>query len=345
VLVTEREANVILANPAYERIWGHTIVSGRERWAQSKGFWHDSGKRIDPESWGSARALLQGQTSLNELIDIETFDGQQKTIQNSAVPVRNSEGLIVGAVVVNEDVTERVRAQTELRESADRLQHLSHRLLEVQEAERRHVSRELHDEFGQVLAAAAVHLHAAKGLAAEGALPQLNECAALLRQAGDQVRNLALELRPTMLDTLGLEATVRWLAEQHQQRTGIALQVVGHLNETGVSPELAIACFRIVQEALTNVLRHAAARRVSIEFRQSKNKLEVVVRDDGVGFDVAPTQEQATLRGSLGLLGMAERVQLLGGTLQVKSKLGAGTRVRASFPLSETFEERANAVE
>src|SRR5207248_499669 len=153
------------------------------------------------------------------------------------------------------------RTEKALRESQVHLRLLSHRLLEVQEAERRHLARELHDEFGQVLASVALHLYAAKGLAGEATLPQLDECAALLR--------------------------------------------------------------------------HAQARHVWIELNQREDSLELVVRDDGVGFDLAPTQEQAIRRGSLGLLGMAERVQLLGGTLQVESNPGAGTRVRASFPLSE----------
>jgi two-component system sensor histidine kinase UhpB len=139
-----------------------------------------------------------------------------------------------------------------------------------------------------------------------------------------------------MLDTLGLEATLRWLAEQHQQRTACEVQVVGHLSGTPLAPGLAIACFRVAQEALTNVARHAAARHVWIELSQSERVLELVIRDDGVGFEVASTQEQAATRGSLGLLGMRERVEILGGTLKVESEPGRGTRVRASFPLSET---------
>ena len=232
---------------------------------------------------------------------------------------------------IGQDVTERKRAEQALQEYAARLQALSRRLLEVQEEERRHLARELHDEFGQVLATITLHLHAARGLAGEAALPRLDECATLLQQAGEQVRSLALELRPTMLDTLGLEATLRWLAEQHQQRTGCEVQVVGHLSGAPLSPEMAIACFRVVQEALTNVVRHAAARHVWIELSQSESVLELVVRDDGVGFEVAPTQEQAARRGSLGLLGMAERVQLLGGSLHVESEPGAGP---ASVPPS-----------
>jgi PAS domain S-box-containing protein len=345
VIVTDPSGGIILANPASKRIWGDLIVSGRERWALSKGFWHDSGKRLDAESWASARALFEGRTGLNELIDIETFDGQQKTIQNSAAPIRNAEGLIVGAVVVNDDVTERVRAQKALRESTDNMQHLSRQLLKVQEEERRHLARELHDEFGQILATIALHLHAALGLAGDAALPQLTECARLLQQAGEQIRSLALELRPTMLDTVGLEATLRWLAEQHQQRTGCETQVIGHLFGTRLSPDLTTACYRVVQEALSNIVRHASARHVRIELSQNENVLELVVRDDGVGFDVVPTRAQAVKRGGFGLLGMEERIQLLGGTLQIESEPGSGTSIRASFQLSEDKKEEPGGAE
>jgi PAS domain S-box-containing protein len=345
VAVTDRAGDLILANPACERIWGDVIVSGHERRAKSKGFWHDSGKRIDPESWASARALSKGETSLNELIDIEAFDGQQKTIQNSAAPIRDAEGLVVGAVIVNEEVTERVRAQKALRESADRLQHLSRRLLKVQEEERRHLARELHDEFGQILATITLHLHGAVAVAGDAARPRLDECAKLLQAAGEQVRSLAIELRPTMLDTHGLEAALQWLAEQHQQRTGCDVQVNGHLAGLQFPPDLSIACFRMVQEALTNVARHAAAKHVWIELSQTDHALELVVRDDGLGFDVLAVQEHAARRGSLGLLGMAERVMLLGGSLHVESAPGRGTRIRAHFPLSEASEERAATAE
>jgi PAS domain S-box-containing protein len=340
VVVTNRAGDIFLANAASKRIWGDDMmVSGPERWAQSKGFWHDSRERIAPTDWASVRALSEGKTSWNELIDIETYDGQWKTIQNSAAPVRTAEGLIVGSVIVNEDVTERVRAENALRESAERLQHLSRRVLAVQEEERRHLSRELHDEFGQLLAAIGVHLHVAKGLAGEAARSHLEECSVLLQRAGTQVRTLALELRPTMLETAGLDSTLRWLAEEYQQRTGITTEVVGHLLD--VPGDLAIACFRVAQEALTNVLRHAGAQHVWIELSQSDGILELVVRDDGVGFDVTTTCERAASHGHLGLLGMKERVEILGGHLEVDSKPGLGTRISIFLPSAEAVPEAA----
>jgi signal transduction histidine kinase len=338
VAVADRAGDIVLANAASKRIWGDMmIVAGHERWARSKGFWHDSGRRVAPAEWASVRALSQGQTSLNELIDIETFDGQRRTIQNSAAPVRDAKGLIVGAVIVNEDVTERVRAEEALRQSADCLHNLSRRLLEVQEEERRHLARELHDEFGQLLATITLHLHAARRLAGAPAQSRLDECMALLHRAGGQVRSLALELRPAMLESVGLDATLRWLAERHQQRTGTAAEVVGHVN--GITGAVAIACFRVAQEALTNVARHARARHVWIELSRTDNVAELVIRDDGVGFDVARILEDGPGRGHLGLFGMRERAQILGGSLEVDSQPGSGTRLRVSLPLVDADAE------
>jgi PAS domain S-box-containing protein len=117
VVVVDRAGDILLHNPSSSRIWGETIVSGEERWVRSKGFWHGSGEEIEAEEWASRRALADGQTSRDELIDIETFDGVRKIIKNYAAPIRDAEGSITGAVIVNEDVTEGVRAEESLRKT------------------------------------------------------------------------------------------------------------------------------------------------------------------------------------------------------------------------------------
>jgi two-component system sensor histidine kinase UhpB len=265
-------------------------------------------------------------------------DGSIFPVEVSAQYKTSDGGQIVAFL---RDVTERVRVENALRESTDRLRRLSRRLLAVQEEERRHLSRELHDEFGQLLTAIAVHLQVAKDLAGDAARSRLEECSVLLERTSAQVSSLAFELRPAMLESAGLEPTLRWLAEQHQQRTGIAAQVVGHLND--VSGDLEIACFRAAQEALTNVVRHARAQHVWIELNQTDDALELVVRDDGVGFDVTKTLYRATSSGHLGLLGMKERAQILGGNLEVDSAPGHGTRIRISLPLAEPISEAAQS--
>jgi len=333
VAVMDTAGDIILANAASQRIWEGSIVQRKERLARSKGYWHDSGRQLTTEEWASVIAVAQGTAVLEQLIDIEAYDASRKTIKNSAAPIRNAQGAIVGAVVVNEDVTDRVHAEKASRESADRLQHLSRRLLAVQESERRHLSRELHDEFGQLLSAISLHLQVAKSVAGEAAWPSLQECAALVERAGQGVRSMALDLRPAMLETAaGLDGTLRWLAEQQGRQSGIAILVSGHLDD--VPSEVGVTCFRVVQEALTNVIRHAQAREVHIELEQTADAVKVVIEDDGIGFDVATTRVQAATLGHLGLVGMQERVDILGGELHIESRPQSGTRLAISLPLA-----------
>ena len=296
------------------------------------------------ERW--SQHMVSGESYEGEM-RLRRADGQYRWFLVRTVPLVDEQGKIVrwygtssdiedlkqAERSLQEHVTDMVRAEAALRESARWLQHLSRRLMAVQEEERRNLSRELHDEFGQILAAITLHLQAAKAVAGQAAQPSLQESMRLLQRAGEQVRRLALELRPAMLETAGVDATVRWLAEQHEQRTGVATEVIGHVNE--VTGDLAIACFRVAQEALTNSLKHSRARQVRIELSQSERALELVIRDDGIGFDVAMTLEQAAVHGHLGLLGMKERVQILGGSLEVDSKPAGGTRIRISLPLPD----------
>ena len=312
-----------MVNREWERIVGWTLKELEE---QNRDPFEEA--IPDPRERELAHGVLAAATG--EWVDLAIRSRDGRTVDVSACVVPLSDGTRLGLL---QDITERKRADEALRDSATRLQHLSRRLFDVQEEERRHIARELHDEFGQLLATISLHIHAAKGAAGPAAQPQLDECMALLRRAGEQVRRLAIQLRPPMLETAGLDAAVRWLAEQHQRQTGVVTHVAGHVHD--VPGDLAIACFRVTQEALTNVVRHARARHAWIELSQSEALLEVVVRDDGAGFDVDRTLEQAAARGSLGLLGMRERVELVGGKLEVDSAPGRGASIRAAFPLAE----------
>jgi PAS domain S-box-containing protein len=325
VAFLDQAGNIQLSNPALKRIWGREIAAGDERYAKSKGAWHDSGKKIGSEEWASVRALRAGQTSLNELIDIEAFDGQRKTMRNSTVPIRDEHQAIIGAVVVNEDVTQQVRAEEELREKREQLQALSRRLIEAQEAERRAVARELHDDFGQVLTALKLNLMRRERDEAESI--------ALVDGAIARMRDLAHDLRPPMLDELGLDASLRWYVEREARRAGLEFNLALSPPETRPTPAVEATCFRVAQEALTNVIRHAHARRVDVELGVAGGALQLLVRDDGRGFDVGDARKRATRGESQGLLSMQERVALAGGELEIDSTPGRGTAVRARFPI------------
>jgi signal transduction histidine kinase len=332
VAVVDRAGDILLANAASKRIWGGMIVSGDERWARSKGYWHDSGKMIEPKSWASARALFEGQTTLNELIDIETHDGQQKTIQNSAAPIRNAEGLILQAVVVNEDVTERVRAEEALRDSADRLQRLSRRLLEVQEEERRHLARELHDEVGQMLTGMGLILKSNADLTTNAARAGFEQVRVLVDELLERVRQLSFDLRPAVLDQLGLLPGLLALFERYTRQTGVLVDFKHQGVDGRFAPEVETTAYRIVQETLTNVARHAGVAGVTVRAWTTKDMLSVQIEDRGHGFDLEAVL--ATPRSS-GLVGIQERVTLLGGRLTIESRPGAGTQITAELPLSE----------
>ena len=175
--------------------------------------------------------------------------------------LKADERILVSSVI--RDVTERKRAEEALRNSAERLQVVSRRVVEVQEEERRHIARELHDEIGQVLSAISVNLHAVQRVCEAAARPRIEESIQIVDQATQQVRNLSLDLRPSMLDDLGLVATMRWYADRQAQRAGFTVHFTVESSGARLPAELAIACFRVAQEALTNVARHARARETS----------------------------------------------------------------------------------
>jgi len=456
VAVVNRAGDIVLNNSAANHIWQGTIVSGSERWAKSKGFWHDSGRAIRADEWASHRALDYGETSRDELIDIEGFDGRRRTIENYAAPIRDAKGVITGAVVVNEDVTERVhaeealrkterllveaerlgqtggweqdlvtgqivnteansrlffgddrakgarledyaeavhpddrewvmarrmellagsgsgdieyrviwpdgsthwifgratvvrdgsgqalrvygtnaditerkRAEEELGRRARQLEVLSRKLIEAQEAERRAVARELHDDFGQVLTALRLDLQRREH--------DESEAIALVDGAIARMRDLAQDLRPPLLDEVGLAASLSWYVEREATRAGLAFR----LNLPPLEPRPPIACevtcFRVAQEALTNIVRHARARSVEVDVTQSAEALALRVHDDGQGFDVSAARRRATQGASQGLLNMQERVALAGGVLEIDSASGAGTTVTARIPVSSS---------
>jgi PAS domain S-box-containing protein len=216
---------------------------------------------------------------------------------------------------------------------------LSRRLLTAQEEERRRLAVELHDELGQVLTAVKINLGSLERLS--GATPSpshLKEAIASVDRAMQSVRDLALDLRPSVLDDFGLPAALRWYVDRFARTTSVE----AHLAVDDVArlePELETACFRVAQEALTNVARHAQARQVWLGLQVRRDELELSVRDDGIGFDVGAARERAGAGGSMGLLGMQERVSLLGGVLEIRRPPAGGVEVRARFALAEKGPE------
>jgi len=210
---------------------------------------------------------------------------------------------------------------------------LSRRLVEAQETERRHLARELHDEIGQALTVMQLNLQAMLPAPGAGNRPRLTATLEAVERVLEQVHDLSLNLRPSMLDDLGLEPALRWLADRQAALVGLKVGYHADRLEQRLDPMIETECFRIAQEALTNVARHAQAQSVTVDLRAVDGQLHLRVRDDGVGFEVAVVREKAVRGASLGLLSMEERAALAGGGLEFTSSPAQGAEVHAWFPL------------
>ena len=283
----------------------------------------------------------QSVKSLHSVIDRETgfasveyeiaVPGGTRWFVARAMPLEDSTD---GAVISHEDITDRMLAHRALGDANKRLQALSKRVLNIQEEERRGISRELHDDIGQSLAALKIGLHRLDERIGDEHKEILTQCLSTADATLEKLRDLSLQLRPPQLDQLGLDDALHWLVDQQRKNTG--LNISCHF--AGLTDRLPAVlegvCYRIAQEALNNATRHAKATKIGIRVELSGRLLKLAIHDDGVGFDFDAARNKAIKTGSLGLISMEERAQLAGGRMKVRTVPGAGTTVQASFVLS-----------
>jgi PAS domain S-box-containing protein len=341
VVVVDLSGDIILSNPASQHIWGRSVRAGQERYQESKGWWHATGKKIAPGEWASVRAFVGGETSVNEVIDIEAFDGVRKVIQNSAVPIRDTNGRTSGAVIVNEDISARKTAERELNDSYNQMRMLTGRLMQAQDEERRRIAQMLHETTAQDLAALKMHLARLNRTAShlsETERGALIESIALAEQSITEIRTLSYLLHPPFLDEIGLLSALRWYAAGFAQRSGIEveLELPESLERLPLDTETAL--FRIVQESLINIHRHAGSATARILLQRDMDMLVLEIEDHGHGMP-GDSLEHVMSGGAVGvgIAGMRERIQQLGGRLEVTSR-DHGTTVRAQLPLEEMAE-------
>lgn len=236
-----------------------------------------------------------------------------------------------GLSIFFQDVTERHEARAKLEKANTRLRQLSASLLEAQDAERSRLARDLHDDVGQTLTAIKFSLHAAaQRPPAGGPESALTRCIVLVESALERLRSLVTGLRPLMLDDLGLVAALRAHVSTLAAHVPAALDFNVATPLPRLPPGIETTAFRIAQEAINNALRHADAARIDVALRLVENHLELTVRDDGRGFDLAAAERG---HGGLGLISMRERAEMAGGALHIVGQAGAGTTLTARLPL------------
>ena len=335
VYVCDPNGVIELYNRTAVDLWGYEPAdhyAGR-RFCGSYRLSHPNGSFMSHTESPMAEVLRTGVAVRNRELSIGRPDGTQVPVLANVVPLRDPEGGIIGAVCCLQDITERKAAEQRLKEYSDRLQFLSRKLIESQETERRHIARELHDEVGQSLTVAEMNLQSVlrSPRAASLVLP-LKESIDAVERVLEQIHDLSLNLRPAMLDDLGLEPALRWYTNRQASLAGLKSEFHSEPLENRLDPMIEAACFRVAQEALTNVVRHAQAKAVTVNLRARSGNLHVSVRDDGVGFDVGASRERAAHGASLGLLSMEERAVLADGGLECISAPGQGTEIHAWFP-------------
>jgi|GEM_PF-4701244 len=258
-------------------------------------------------------------------------DGTEFWIVSQCVPVYDhTPAALSGYVGTLSDTSDRKRAQGVL--SAEQTA-LARQLLKAQEEERLRIARELHDEMGQMLTTLKLGL---QEIQREPILPRtrLEDSISIVDHIIGQVRTLLADLRPAPLETLGLPAALRWYLRRQAQQSRLTIEFQARTLWERFPREVEIGCFRIVQEALTNVIKYAQAQCVLVELQQENASILLRIKDDGVGFDVSAALERAAAGSSFGLLGMQERAHLAGGYLYIESMFREGTQICAQFPLA-----------
>jgi PAS domain S-box-containing protein len=288
--------------------------------------------RDDRERW---IALVEREAFVTGFeAQVRRYDGRIIWVRNSARAIRDSEGRVASYEGGIEDITALKESEEGLLESREQLRVLAAHLQSVREEERTRIAREIHDELGQLLTGLKIDLAwlAARLPAnADQLLDKIRTMSGMADELIKTVRRIATELRPGILDDLGLIAAIEWQTQEFQTRTGIECDFVADVMRPVEDQDQRTALFRILQETLTNVARHAQATSVVVSLQEEAGCFELRVEDNGRGI----TDVEIIQGKSLGLLGIQERARLLGGDVQIAGRPGAGTAILVRIPLQD----------
>lgn len=324
------DGGVKIVNPEWERTMGWTLKELEEQKV-------DIFLEAYPDLSYRQKVLDFVTAATGDWADLKIKVRDGHAIDAACAVVRLSDGT---KIAIAQDITERKRAAEELEAANHQLRILSRQLFHIQEEERRHLARELHDEIGQTLTAAKINLKIVAPEVPAQIAGRLNDSVELLDRLLLQVRQLSLDLHPSLLDDLGLVPALRSLLDQQAHRAGLRTQFYTAESFENLGAETQIVGFRIAQEAITNVLRHAGAQQISVHLHTKAGRLEMKIVDDGTGFDLAEVERHGHEGLGFGLMGMRERASLLGGRVEIISSPSAGTTVEVFLPLNGSSEDR-----
>jgi PAS domain S-box-containing protein len=334
IICMDLEGKINFWNPRAEQIFGwekeeiigrllsDTIVPPRFRDLHTRGLVHYQKTGEGPV--------------LNKLIEISAINkqGVEFPIQLAIIPVKENGNEFFCSFI--QDITERKKNELNLKESHEQLRQLASHLQDIREEEQKRIAREVHDELGQQITGLKMDIAwlGKKITGVYGTLPieeKLREMTALLDAAVQTIRKIASELRPSILDDLGIVAALEWQTREFEKRFGTPVHFQSSISQLQIDPGIATGLFRLYQESLTNVARHAQASHVNAELKIEASQIKLTVNDNGKGFDPNASETQKTL----GIIGMKERVLMMNGNLHINSSPGKGTKVTITVPIDE----------
>lgn len=326
IIILDSSGNVKLWNPAAENIfgWSEQEVLGKPHPIIPEDKQDEFHKYLN--------ATLKGKTFCGDEIIRQKKDGLLIDLSLSTAVLRDAGGKAISILGIIADITERKREEEELKNSRKQLRNLYSHLQSVREEKRILLAREIHDELGQVLTAIKMEFGSLiDELSTEqkGIVQYTGSLYQLIDKALDSVQRICTELRPAMLDDLGLSAAIEWQAKEFEKWSDIKCEIIFEPEEIILDKEYSITLFRIFQEMLTNVARHAQATKVKIGLKEKQDKVILSIKDNGIGI----TKEKISNHKSLGLIGIRERINLLGGSFIIRGIQGKGTTTTVSIPI------------
>lgn len=325
------ERRYVTANIALARILGYATTEELVRGITDIG----NQVHVNPDRYTELVCLIKEQRGITGFeSEIYRKDGTKIWISENAHAVHDTAGKTLFYEGTIEDITERKRAEEELKRSREQLRNLSAHLQSAREKERMYIAREIHDELGQMLTALKLDvswLNSKLPGDQKALLLKTKSMAVLIDDAVRTVQRISAELRPGLLDDLGLSDAIEWQIGEFEKRSGIRCELTVSPEEILLDQERSTAIYRILQEALTNVARHAEATDVRVRLEHIGDRIELMVMDNGKGI----TDEEMSRTRSFGLIGLRERAHLLGGEVRIKCLKGGGTKVLAIIPCKE----------